>query len=300
LDGKTDRAAAMAVLTEGAREIFAGDYKNVDRIFPLTDPQKNPPEIAELAEAFGLMAVKVEAREFQLEQKIEELRAKQAALEEANQTRAQLASIFVRVVLLVTVYTFVLGCLTFSSHIKDWAPRVLDVVTLLMVVGMISKHRLPRKSFGLDFSNWKRSALESLAVSAAVIGLLIICKVAANAYWPGTFKETRLIDFGYLDCAFFTYIVVAPLQEFVARGTVQGTLERLFVGRYSRLMAILVTSFLFGSLHVHSSINLALAALLSSCLWGWMYSRQKSLVGVSLSHFLIGNTAALMGYWNFF
>jgi hypothetical protein len=51
---------------------------------------------------------------------------------------------------------------------------------------------------------------------------------------------------------------------------------------------------------VYSSIALATAALLTSWLWGWMYHRQKTLVGVSLSHFLIGNATGLMGYWTFF
>jgi membrane protease YdiL (CAAX protease family) len=90
------------------------------------------------------------------------------------------------------------------------------------------------------------------------------------------------------------------VQEFIARGTVQGTLERLFSGRHRGFLAILVTSLLFGSLHVYSSIPLAVSALLTSWLWGWMYNRQQTLAGVSLSHFLIGNAAGLMGYWTFF
>jgi hypothetical protein len=48
------------------------------------------------------------------------------------------------------------------------------------------------------------------------------------------------------------------------------------------------------------SISLSLSALLTSWLWGWMYNRHKSLVGVSVSHFLIGNAAGLMGFWTFF
>jgi membrane protease YdiL (CAAX protease family) len=307
-DPNNKMAEAIRTLTEHAREIVAGTYANVDRLFALTDKNHNSPEIAELAEAFGMMSVKVEAREFKLEQMIEELRQNQAKLEESNLIRVQMNVIFIYVVLMITVYTFVLGFLSPSfgiipqvtTSIKGVAARLTEVVALLLVIRLIVKSGLPRQSFGLSLHNWKRSALEALAVSAVAIGALSVFKIFLNAYYPGNFKERELFNFAYFDYTQITYILVAPLQEFITRGTVQGSLQRLFVGKYSTAMAIVVTSFLFGSLHVATSLNLALAALLTGILWGWMYNRQKSLVGVSISHFLIGNVAGLMGYWAFF
>lgn len=301
-------AAAVSVLTQHAREIIAGSFKNVDRIFRLTDKKKYSPEISELAETFGMMSVKVEAREFALEQTIAELREKKADLEEAYRIRTQLASIFVSVVLLITFYTFVLGFLNSGwiirheslNSIKVYISRGLEIVTLLIVIRMVIVSRLPLGSFGITLAGWKRSVAESLVVSAFVIVFLLLCKIAANAYWPGLFKETELVRWGYFDYTYIVYLVVAPLQEFITRGTVQSTLMRLFAGRHSGFLAIVVTSFLFGALHVYASLNLAVVALLTSWLWGWMYNRQKNLIGVSLSHFLIGDMAGLMGYWNFF
>lgn len=308
LEKNNDLAAAVAVLTEHAREIIAGSFKNVDRIFSLTDKKKHSPEIAELAETFGLMSVKVEAREFALEQTIAELREKKTDLENANRIRTQLASIFISVVLLITFYTFALGFLNsgfisrheFLAGIKDYISRGLEIITLLIVIRMIIMSRLPLRDFGVTLSGWKRSSLEALAVSAVVIGVLFGFKILANAYYPGLFHERELIRLEYFDYTYIVYLIVAPLQEFITRGTVQSTLARLFAGRASGFLAIVVTSFLFGSLHVYSSINLAIVALLTSWLWGWMYNRQKNLIGVSLSHFLIGDMAGLMGYWNFF
>lgn len=305
---KDEMAEAMLILTEHTREIVAGKYTNIDRLFSLTDKNNNAPEIAELAEAFGMMSVKVEARELRLEQIIEELRQNQAKLEHSNQVRAQMGVIFISVVLMITVYTFVLGLLgsnlgispELAASIKGWSSRVIEISALLLVIRMIIKSGLPRRSFGLTLVNWKRSTIEALSVSAIVIGALFAFKIALNAYSPGTFKEQKLINLDYFNYSYVTYIMVAPLQEFIARGTVQGSLQRLFAGRYSTFLAIVVTSFLFGSLHVVSSLHLALAALLTGFIWGWMYSRQKNLVGVSLSHFLIGNVAGLLGYWTFF
>jgi len=303
-----DIKSAVAVLTEHAKEIIAGSYKNVDRIFRLTDKTKNAPEISELAETFGMMSVKVEAREYALERTIEELKEKKAHVEHLNKVRAQFASIFINVVLLLTFYTFVLGVLSMdffdrlenATLIRNIISRVIEVAALLIVFRMIRSSRLPLKDFGVTFSGWRRSVPESIAVSAIVIGVLIFVKYLANQYSPGIFRESKIFDLNYFSLSYVTYIIVAPLQEFIARGTAQSTLERLFVGRNRGFLAIVVTSFLFGSLHVYSSFHLAVAAVLTGWLWGWMYNRQKSLVGVSLSHFLIGNAAGLMGYWTFF
>lgn len=301
-------ALAVAVLTEHAREIIAGCYQNVDRIFRLTDEKANPPEISALAEAFGMMSVKVEAREFALEQTIEDLRQEKARVEELGRIRTQLASIFVNIVLLITFYTFVLvfldsafiAGLAAAEEIRFWVSRGIELITLVMVFRAIVNARLPLKSFGLTLEGWKRAALEGLAVAVLVLVGMGFLKAAVNTWLPGIFRETEPFSFGYFDFSYVTYIVVAPLQEFIARGTVQSTLERLFDGRHRGFWAILVTSFLFGALHVYSSIPLAVSCVLSSWLWGWMFHRQRTLVGVSLCHFLIGNASGLMGYWTFF
>ena len=303
-----DIKTTVITLTEHAKEIIAGSYKNVDRIFRLTDKNRNSPEIADLAETFGMMSVKVEAREFALEQMIEELKEKNARVESLCRLRSQLSSIFILTVLLTTVYIFVLGFLETSfianlpnaDNIREYASRCIELITLCIVVWLILTTHLPLKDFGLTLKGWKRAVTESLAVSALVIALLAIVKILLNRYSPGVFKEKQVFNFAYFGILYITYLLVAPMQEFIARGTMQGTLSRLFSGRYSGLMSIMVTSFLFGSLHMCHSIHLSIAALVSSWLWGWMYQRQKTLIGVSLSHFLIGNAAGLMGYWTFF
>jgi len=302
-----DISLAIKILTEHAREIVSGSYKNVEKIFSLTDPDTNPPEIAELAEAFGMLTVKVEAREYSLEKRIEELEEKNAQIEKLNNIRTQLSSIFISVVMLVTFYIFVLGFLNedfisrqvYAGKIKMISSRVIELLSLIIVIRMIIKSRLPLKDFGITLQGWKRSVIESLGVSAIIIALLCAIKFIINSYWPGVFKETHMFDLKYIEISYVTYIFIAPLQEFITRGTVQGILQKLFTSRYRGVLAIMVTSLLFGALHMVVSINLAIAAMLTGWLWGWMFWRQKSLVGVSLSHFIIGNVSGLLGYWIF-
>jgi class 3 adenylate cyclase len=68
-------------LIDLSHDLARGHYGQSDNLFALTKAGQYPPLVVELAESLGMMAVKVEAREYRLEQIIDELRQKNEALE---------------------------------------------------------------------------------------------------------------------------------------------------------------------------------------------------------------------------
>jgi HD-GYP domain-containing protein (c-di-GMP phosphodiesterase class II) len=64
-------------------EVSKGNYGDVERIFELTREGNYPGYLTELAESFGMMVVKIEARETQLEAVIDDLKQKKTELERA-------------------------------------------------------------------------------------------------------------------------------------------------------------------------------------------------------------------------
>lgn len=72
-----------------AEDLSMGRYGQYNDIFELTKSGTYPPLIARFAEAFGMMAVKIEAREFRMEQIIEELRRTEADLRAARERLAR-------------------------------------------------------------------------------------------------------------------------------------------------------------------------------------------------------------------
>jgi len=81
-------------LIVAAENLAMGRYGDHDRIFAMTDGGQYPPLIARLAEAFGMMAVQIEAREFRLEQMVGDLTTArdqlQQSLQELQQAQLQL------------------------------------------------------------------------------------------------------------------------------------------------------------------------------------------------------------------
>lgn len=74
-----------SILLEVAKKVSTGNYDSVDRLMELTNLEKYPASVSELAEAFGMMIVQVESREFNLEQLLEQLKIKNMKLEESLQ-----------------------------------------------------------------------------------------------------------------------------------------------------------------------------------------------------------------------
>jgi membrane protease YdiL (CAAX protease family) len=224
-----------------------------------------------------------------------------------SKIRTELASLFTSVVLLITGYTFILGILNNDLIIRYlpaqssyFVSRIIEFSTLALVFKIVRGSSLSWKDFGIDLSGAKKSIVESLIISFLIIGALCLAKYGLIAAYPDKFTDKRIIIWEYFDYTYITYLVVAPLQEFITRGVVQSSLQRLLVGRRKIMLSIIITSFLFGSLHVFSSIYLGLAATVTGWLWGWMYYRHRNLIGVSISHFLIGNFTGLLGLWVIF
>ena len=68
------------------KKIVSGKYDetDVEKLFEMAKDNRYPSLFAELAESFGMMMVKVEAREFRLKQIIEELKEKSLSKDKSH------------------------------------------------------------------------------------------------------------------------------------------------------------------------------------------------------------------------
>ena len=75
------------MLNTCCKKIASGNYDKADaeRLFELSKKGRYPSILAELAESFGMMLVKVEAREFERSHIIEELETAKSKLENYSQ-----------------------------------------------------------------------------------------------------------------------------------------------------------------------------------------------------------------------
>ena len=87
------------------------------------------------------------------------------------------------------------------------------------------------------------------------------------------------------------YCVHAMIQEFIARGCVQGGLHQFIVGKGAATMAIILSTMIFSVIHLIMNFNFALLTIAPGLFWGYLFYKQRNFWAVGISHFLIGATA---------
>lgn len=103
---------------------------------------------------------------------------------------------------------------------------------------------------------------------------------------------------GNLDVQFYLismgiYALFVPVQEIIARCGLQSLIRESLYGsdRYRTGTAIFVSNLIFAAAHVHLNVGIAVATFFGGVFWGWLFHRRRSIVGVSVSHIMIGGAA---------
>jgi hypothetical protein len=74
----------------------------------------------------------------------------------------------------------------------------------------------------------------------------------------------------------------------VARSGMQSSFMMFLRSRHKVALSIFMSTLLFSATHLHLSAMFAALAFPVGLFWGWMYSRHRTLVGVTFSHLVIG------------
>lgn len=225
-----------------------------------------------------------------------EVRALQTDLQ--NSKLSAKANLFFSYVIgLLCIYNLMVSKIAQLSLDTNKASLISALIIVAFAMGllfMIRQSKLPIYVMGLTLRNWKPAVKESVMWSLIIILAMVLAKWLLIVSVP-RFAHLQLIDFNLstqsLGFNFILYTLHSPIQEFVARGVLQGSLQHFFTGKNVTFRAIIVSNALFSATHVHLlSGLLGIIVFVPGLFWGWLYSRHNSLVGVSISHLLIGWT----------
>ncbi len=148
--------------------------------------------------------------------------------------------------------------------------------------------RLPRAHLGLTTQGLRRSVIEGLWMSALAVAAIVLGArlAAANGF------ALDPVPFNPVGAMF--YFLHSFLQEVLGRGVMQNSLRRFLDDRQGWISVIL-SSVLFGTMHVHLGIGAVLMTFAASLLFGAIFLRHNNLAGVTLIHFFAGAAAFLVG-----
>jgi membrane protease YdiL (CAAX protease family) len=284
------------------KEICHSDYSRISELYPFTDPVTNPPPIAEFTENFVLMATRLEAREFDLERKISELETINRELQRMGREKEESSYIFFAVVFVISIFTF--GVDMLHTARPGWNMKLLHFVIsrlseatfIFFSLSFIIRFRRPFSEFGLTLRNARKSLIESGLATLGMVAILIGLKIVfVKTGWMQS--DGRLFLREAADWTFIVYLVVAPLQEFIGRGVTQSAIEQVITGSSRKFIVVLLSSMIFGLTHLPYSQTFALMSVAGGVVWGILYLRHRTILGISISHYIIGLTAAMLGFF---
>ncbi len=221
----------------------------------------------------------------------------QDMLEEAER-RVEMGKFMSRVLIGTCLYTFALGALKGFSHLVPDTTFVSGPLLVMFALALyynIKTSIYPASDYGFTTRNWQPAVKEALLFSVPWLFLAVFAKWLLITFHP-SFQGMPLLDFyqsrdasvGMTILAVTLYATFAPIQEMIARSGMQSSFQMFLSGKYKTFWSIFLSTLLFSSTHLHVSFTLAILVFPLGLFWGWLYSRHPTLIGVSISHVLIG------------
>ena len=174
---------------------------------------------------------------------------------------------------------------------------------MLYALGMISFLVIWRKTgfsvadMGLSTVNLKKNLLSGAVVTGIGLLLMVAVKLVMMKIKPDFFGGKPFINFGNQAAwRYFYYTFSVFMQEFISQGVMHENLRRLLVGPHKDLLALIFASMLFGSMHVFYGIIYMVGGTLLLLVIGKMYAKQRSIWGILLPHFVLGNMLVAFGF----
>jgi len=219
-----------------------------------------------------------------LERQLEELRA-----------RTDLARLLTFVLGLMVVYAFALKAIWVLVPEGTDSTWISSPLVAMLTVGVAALARESGRGwafYGLTARGWPGVLAAAALWTLPFLALLVGLKLALMRWLPELGGDRLFIQpervSGGLFALLLVYVALVPLQEFIIRGVLQSSLRRYLVGPRAALWAVLLSNGVFGFCHLHISAGFGLVAAVPGLYWGWLYDRQRSLLGASLSHALVG------------
>lgn len=193
------------------------------------------------------------------------------------------------------------GLYTILSDIFSRSPQYFLycflALALIFLTTLMIKSGYSMEFYGITTRNWKNATLESLVCSVLMILIITLIKYFSIQLAPQLSQEPLIRiqqevpqwqEEGSFFWLFLYIIVSIPIQELIFRGCLQGTIQHFLISPYKGLIANFTTSLIFCMTHFFISPTFAFFTMVVSLIWGAMYIHQKTLIGVTLSHILVG------------
>ena len=213
--------------------------------------------------------------------------------------RRESSAVFIGTMTAVSVWIFIVALWqqTGQRVSQEIMTQFIHAISLVMFFYIRHYTHFTYEEMGLKIKGISRAVRTDCLLTAGAAAILFGLKLIIMRVSPGFFAAgAPFWDWSRTNWSDFAYPLTTVLQEFLSRGVIHENLRRIFVGKYSEAAAIIVSSLLFGALHIHRGFVYMIAATALLSLFGVLYRRQNSIWGLCIPHFVLGEIIWYLGF----
>ena len=213
--------------------------------------------------------------------------------------RRESSAVFIGTMTAVSVWIYVVALwqMTGQKVSQEIMTQFIHAISLVMFFYIRHYTHFSFEEMGLKIRGIAGAIKTDCLLTAVFAAVLFGIKLLLLRVSPGFFAEgAPFWDWSKANWSDFIYPLTVVMQEFLSRGVIHENLRRIFVGKYSETMAIVVSSLLFGALHIHRGFMYMLAATALLAVFGILYRRQNSIWGLCIPHFVLGEVVWFLGF----
>lgn len=220
-------------------------------------------------------------------------------LERLNMQRRESSVIFAVLMICVCAYLFLWSFLRMlSAEPEPWVMSLMiEGMSVLMFVIILKMTSFSIRDIGLRIADARATFVPAVWITVIVGAALVAGKWILLRLAPGFFPENAPFwDWSVATPADLIYPLTVVLQEFLARGVMQESLNRIFIGRHAAAVSILVSALVFGVLHIAYGLPYMVGASLLLGVLGILYHKQGNIWGLCIIHYVLGEMATFLRY----
>ena len=188
-------------------------------------------------------------------------------------------------ILILLIYLLVPILILYNSYLFKIKFYILTIIGVIIFI-LMKVFNIKNKDLGINKNNILKSIKRSLLLIIVSIIIIII------------FKLLHIDKYNSNESIFFYifYILIScPIQEFLYRG-VFGYFEKVYNNKY---LWLIISSLLYSFIHIiYKDILTCILTFIIGIIWYILYRKDYNLVGVSISHIIIGILTISLGIIN--
>lgn len=223
----------------------------------------------------------------------------ETALYTLHKQRRESSIIFSLMMLGVCINTLLWGFFAYiGKPLEPWlASKMIELFSIIMSIIIFTQTDFSFKDIGLKITNVRATFIPSILLTIVGLVLLFGGKYIIQQYAPTFFPEgAPFWDWSVANSSDIIYIFTVILQEFLSRSVMQESLLRIFVGKYSVAISIVVSSAIFGVLHIAYGFPYMIASALFLGIFGIFYYKQRNIWALCIPHYILGEAAVFLRY----